>query len=208
MFLPTPNDSNFVPPPAGSHAAICYRFIDIGTQVVTWQGTRKTQRKVIIGWELPNEKMEDGRPFSITRRYTWSMSEKSNLRHDLEAWRGKRFTDADFNGANRFDIKNIIGVPCMLSIVHTEKDGSTYANISSVSALPKGMPQPEPVNQLVYFSLEADRFNRTVLESLSDKLREIITATPEYQQLMMMNGNPEPEAREYEHQFNNDDIPF
>lgn len=87
MYLPKPEGGNFSPVPAGNHIAICYRLIDLGTQLVEWKGAKKTQRKVLISWELPNELMTEGeyagQPFTIGRRYTWSMSDKANLRHDL-----------------------------------------------------------------------------------------------------------------------------
>jgi hypothetical protein len=34
-----------------------------------------------------------------------------------------------------------------LNVVHTEKDGNTYANIEGASPLPKGMVAPEMVNE-------------------------------------------------------------
>ena len=124
MYLPAPNESNFMPVPAGTHLGICYRVIDLGTQSTTFKGEQKQAHKVLISWEIPEEKMEDGRPFMISQSYTWSMHEKSNLRKALEAWRGMAFTERDF-GPNGFDIKNVLGKACTLSIVHTSKDGST-----------------------------------------------------------------------------------
>ena len=205
MFLPQPNDRSFVPPPAGTHAAICYRFIDLGTQIVHYKGEDKTQHKVLISWELPGELMEDRRPFTISRRYTWSMSEKSNLRHDLEAWRGKAFSKEDFIGEKRFNIQNILGVPCLLTIIHTVKDdGTTYGNIKGVAALPKGMTKPLPVNEHVFFTLEPESFDQSVLESFPGKMRDTIMSSPEYAQLTADNDSP----RRQEWRDPDDEIPF
>lgn len=208
MFLPEPNGQNYAPAPAGSHAAICYRFIDLGTQMVEWKGTTKTQRKVLISWEIPAELMEDGKPFTINRKYTWSMSEKSNLRHDLEAWRGKAFTQDDFAGPTRFNIKNILGKACLLSIVHEQREGNTYANLKSVSALPKGMSAPAPVNEPVYLALEKSLFDAAAFDKLSDKMKEGIKGSPEFKELMSpahasASTAPDDDGRIYE-----DDIPF
>lgn len=195
MYLPEPNGKEFTPPPAGTHAAICYRFIDLGTQLVEWKGTKKTQRKVLIGWELPTELMEDGKPFTVSRRYTWSMSDKSNLRHDLEAWRGKSFTQDDFAGPNRFNIRNILGKACLLSIVHETKDDKTYANLKGVSSLPKGMAAPEPISEQVYFALEKPLFDAAILATLSDKLQETIKGSPEYKELTHPSEHVEGDPR-------------
>lgn len=188
MYIEKPTGGNFQLVPAGNHVAICYRFIDLGTQMVEWKGTSKVQRKVLITWELPNEHITEGdyagQPFSIGKKYTWSMNEKASLRHDLESWRGKAFTDDDFSGPNRFNVKNIIGKPCMLSIVHEARDGTTYANIKGIAAMPKGVTVPPPVNEQVYFSLMPEFFDNSVLAGLSDKLRETIKGSPEFKEIV------------------------
>lgn len=210
MYIPKPEGGNFTPPPAGNHVAICFRFIDLGTQAVEWKGAQKLQRKVLISWELPNELMTEGdyagQPFTIGRRYTWSMSDKANLRHDLESWRGKAFTEDDFSGPNRFNVKNILGKPCMISIVHETKDGSTYANIKGIGAMPKGMMPPVPVSKQVYFSLDPQFFDATILDSLSDKLKETIKGSPEYREIT--DGAYRKPANGGGENVLDDDIPF
>jgi hypothetical protein len=186
MHLPQPNQStDFLPPPPGTHVAVCYRFIDLGTQETEFQGQKKHQRKVMLGWEL-NEMMEDGKPFMVSQRYTWSMSEKANLRADLESWRGVAFKESDF-GPGGFDIRRVIGAPCMLTIVHAEKNGKTYANIRAIGKLPKGMDVPKAVNPHVYFSL--DEFDQSVFDNLSAGLKAVIIKSPEYQKIV--NGGHE-----------------
>src|SRR5690606_27792591 len=107
-----------------------------GSHEQVFQGESKgLKRLIMIGFELPTELMQEGeyagKPFSIHKRYNWSTHEKSNMRKDLESWRGKRFDDSDF-GPGGFDVKNLLGVPCTLNIVHETRDGRTYANISSI----------------------------------------------------------------------------
>lgn len=183
MFLPKPSEGgDFSPPPAGVFPAICYRLIDLGTQQTQYQGQTKHQRKVMLSWEITDtdERMEDGKPWTISQRYTWSMSEKATLRKTLESWRGKPFEEADF-GEGGFDARNLVGAPCMLSIIHADKEGKTYANISSVTKLPKGLAAGELVNPKVYFSLES--FDREMFASFSEGMQNIIKASPEYQAL-------------------------
>jgi hypothetical protein len=204
MFIPKPNDSgDFTPPPAGTHLAVCYRFIDLGTQEGSYQGKVTHQRKVLIGWELPDELMEDGKPFIVQQRYTWSMSEKANLRKHLESWRGKAFEERDF-GPGGFNIKNVLGKPCVLTIVHETKDGKTYANISSVGKPMKGMAAPEPINPVVYFSLED--YSETVYASLSDGLKTTIAKSPEFHRLATGGSDDDlPERRDADL---DDEVPF
>lgn len=184
MFIPAPSGGNFTPVPAGNHVAVCYRFIDLGTQKGEYKGKPKSDRKVIISWELPDELMQEGdyagQPFTIGNRYTWSMNEKATLRKTLESWRNKKFIEDDFKGPNRFNVKNVLGKGCMLNIALTEKDGTTYSNIASIGSLPKGMAAPALKNEIVYFSLEPGLYDPAVLEKLSDKLKETIRMSPEW----------------------------
>lgn len=179
MYLPAPTERDFELPPAGTHLAVCYRVIDLGTQDSSYQGQTKKQHKVLLSWELPDEKMSDGRPFTISQRYTWSMSEKAALRRDLESWRGKPFTEADF-GEHGFDIRNILGVGCLLTVVHVGKNGKTYANISSIGRLMKGMQTPPLTNPQAYLWISTERWDADVFSKLSQGLQATIIKSPEY----------------------------
>lgn len=203
-YLPEPSEGgNYTPPPAGTHPAICYRFIDLGTQTTKFNNEEKKARKVMISWEItdPELRMEDGHPFTISQRYTWSMHEKATLRKTLEAWRGTPFVKTDF-GPNGFNVKKLIGVGCLLSILHEPRDGGgVYANINGVMKLPKGMEPGTLFNATAFLSLDEADFDRNVFNSLSDKLQETIKSTPEWAFL----SRPEPHADFVPPNFDNGD---
>lgn len=175
-------ESNFEIVPAGNHIARCYSMIEIGTEEVEYNGEKKKAYKVRVSWELPNERKvfnaEKGeQPFIVSKDYTLSMHEKANLRHDLQSWRGKAFTDEE---ARAFDITKLLGVPCMLNVIHnvSKANGNTYANIAGVTPIPKGIPIPDQVNKS--FVLSYDNFDEAAFQGLPDWLRERIEKTPEY----------------------------
>ena len=56
-------------------------------------------------------------------------SKKSSLVKDLISWRGRAFTDEELKS---FELDNIIGAPCQLSIIHNVKDDKTYANVDAI----------------------------------------------------------------------------
>lgn len=146
------NESTFTPIPEGVHTAQCFAIVDLGVHYS--DKFDKRSRKVQIMWELPDEKYEhEGQelPRVISKEYTLSLGEKANLRKDLQAWRGKTFTEEELQG---FDLKNVLGKGCQLQIIHTEKNGKTYSNIASIMGLPKGMKMGEPVNDAIYYDLE------------------------------------------------------
>lgn len=163
---------DFPKAPVGTHIARCYQVIDLGHQKIVWQGKEKWQPKVMFSWELCNELMEDGRPFSVSNRYTLSLAEQSVLRPSLESWRGKPFTEEELNG---FDVKNVLGAYCMLGVVHNTSDGKTYANVSAILPLPKGMSKPAPVNENLYFNIDDGDVSKLPewLQNVVKKSREL-----------------------------------
>ncbi len=137
--------------PAGTHIAICFGVVDIGTQPDTGFGEKK---KLVIMWELPHERMTfDGqeKPMAISRFYGHSLSKKANLRKDLVGWRGREFTAEELQG---FELKNVLGKPCQVSVVVNENGKSV---VDSVVAIPKGMKVEPAFNPLVEYSVDQGR---------------------------------------------------
>lgn len=177
MIITTDSSSNFTPCPAGTYLARCCRVIDMGTQTVEYQGEAKPAHKVLITFEVidPDTFTEDGKPYTVSKRYTASLHEKAALRRDLETWRGAKFTDAELQ---RFDLASILGKPVLLSVVHSEKDGRTFANVAGLVKPPKGMAGAEPSEPLLHFDLAAP--NWPIFDTLGEKLKAQIAGSPEY----------------------------
>jgi hypothetical protein len=203
LYAPAPSSGgDFLPPPAGTHVATCYRLVDLGTQTVEWQGELKKQHKIMVSWELPDELMQSGQPFSVHQRYTLSMHEKATLRKHLEAWRGKAFDD---ESAGAFDISSILGKACFLSIIHATKGDKTYANISGVSKLPKNTPAPAPINPRTFFSLAEPDW--TLYGLLSQGLQAVIAKSPEYE-TARHGPSDATDNTPADEDFHDDSIPF
>jgi hypothetical protein len=166
--------TTFKSAPAGTHVARCIRLIDIGTQHGEYQGKATVRKQIIVMWELPNETMDDGKHYIASKFYTASLSEKATLRKDLESWRGRAFTDEELAG---FDLKNILGKPCMLSIV--AKEGGNGTKVGGVMALPKGMQVPPHTNEPWAFDIDAwddERF-----QAMKDGIKKLIQGSDEFQ---------------------------
>lgn len=167
--------------PAGNHVARCYSMIEIGTEEQEFQGKKKSLYKVRVTWELPNERKvfdpaKGEQPFSISKDYTLSMFDQANLRQDLESWRGKAFTEEEAKG---FDITKLIGVPCLLNIVHVlSQKGSEYSKIAGVTPLIKGMNCPPQINPSFVFAF--DEWDDQKFAGLPEFIRKRIEATPEF----------------------------
>jgi hypothetical protein len=148
----------------------------MGTQKTEFQGDVKYQRKLLAGWErLDDERKADGSVFVVYKRFTLSLHEKANLRQTLEAWRGRKFTPDEIKAG--IPLEKMLGAYAFLTLVESEREGKTYANIASISPLPKGMPKPDGVSDLVLFDLDAPDWQ--AFDKLSKKTQETIMASPE-----------------------------
>lgn len=171
------SSADFENPPEGVFPARCYRLVDLGTVAGDWQGRATHNRKVLVSFELlGEERMQDGRPFAVSRRFTLSLAEKASLRAFVTQWRGKPFAPGELQGG--FDLHKLLGAPALLTVAHAEKAGRTYANIVGVSALPKGYPCPPGVNTPLAFDLDA--FDEATFNSLGKGLQDAIRQSPEY----------------------------
>ena len=202
---------DFDPIAAGNHHAICYGLWDLGHQYAEkWD---KWTHKIIIGWEIPGERIElekDGEmknlPRVISNSYTLSLHEKAWLRIHLRAWRGREFTLQELDG---FQLKNILGVNCLINIIHEpSKDGKkTYANVGSISPLMQGMDKKTPENPIQYFSME-EHGTDAVPEETYPWIKKLIEESREWKEIdcppsnnEWAENNPPPPEEE-------DSIPF
>lgn len=202
--------------PAGTHLARLYRIIDLGTQMREFEGKVTMSRKAKFFFELHGEDSEgkpllttEGKPLIQSREYTLSLNEKSNLRRDLEAWRGKAFTEEELKG---FSLKNILGQFCMVNISHRPKGDVTYADLKGLSAVPsiyKKQGLPDGVNATMLFDL--NNFDSVMFDSLSDSIKDTIRKSPEYRSA---TDKPSHSAQQYSAATGgsvanmDDDIPF
>jgi hypothetical protein len=121
-----------------------------------------------------------GEPMSISKNYTVSLGEKARLRQDLISWRGKAFTPEELKG---FELKNLLGVWCMLSVVETPgNDGKIYSNINAITPVPAVVKKnglPSYFNKPGIFSI--DNPDMELFETFSDYLKAKIQSSPEWQ---------------------------
>jgi len=124
MAIMASRGGTYTPAPEGSHDAVFCDVEDLG--IIETQYGKKHQVRIV--WQL-GLKMEDGRPYTIGRRYGLSLHEKAALFKDLKSYAKKA-------PPQNLDLETLIGKPCQILVTHTERDGSTYANVQAV--LPAG----------------------------------------------------------------------
>jgi len=196
--------SSYEPLEAGNYPARCISMIRIGTIEEEYKGQKKWMDKVTLTFEIPDEQRvfteaKGLQPYVFSKDFTLSMYEKANLRKVLESWRGKAFPEVE---AEKFDITKLLGKPCMINVIHkTSGKGSTYADISSLATLPKGLECPEQVNPTLELSF--DNWSAAIFESLPDFVKEKIKKSKEYAAMTSPGHTETPQSNS-----DSDDLPF
>lgn len=192
--------------PQGTHQAVCNMVVCLDSQVREWKGERSIVDQVYIRFEVPEERVTytvDGEeregPLAIGKLYTSSLSEKANLRKDLEGWRNKAFTKEELKG---FDIENVLGKPCQIIVTHRESNGNIYANITGIAGWPRGLEPLKAENELIYYDAE----NPAAYDKLPNWLQEKIGNAVDRTQ--GLPPSPEDEYTSTPDDDFNDDIPF
>jgi hypothetical protein len=154
------------------HRAVLTSVIDIGVQP---SGNPKfpDRNKVMLGFQIPDERRDDGAPFIAYGTYTFSMDKKANLRKLVESWAGKSFPDNET--AFEFELSSLLGRACQINIAHQAKGDKTYANITGVVPLSKGQEKPNAEGGLTLFDRSAADAD-DVYETLPEWIRNRIDA--------------------------------
>ena len=169
--------SSFPSVSVGVHKARCIKVIDLGTQKNEYEGNITWKRQVLVIWETPDQTNETSEPLTISKFYTLSLHEKSNLGIDLTSWRGRAFSETEKKG---FDIANLIGQPCTLNVIQGNKNNK----IGSVMPLAKGDKIAEQYHTNVIFDLkDFQNGKKEVFNQLPEGIRNIILRSRELEGL-------------------------
>ena len=159
--------------PIGVHKARCVKVIDLGTQKQEYAGEISWKRQILVIWELPEE-LNNDQPMTISKFYTLSLHEKSNLGKDLTSWRGRPFTETEKQG---FDVTKLIGVTCQVNVMH--KDNGKE-DISSIMPLGKDDKIAEQFNPSVSFDIgDYQKGQKETFNQLSEGIRRMILRSKE-----------------------------
>lgn len=167
--------------PAGTHRAVLFRVINLGTLKTEWEGKERDSHKIRLIWELTDETItytkddkEVTAPFSVGRKFTFSMGDNSHLYPIVQGMTGGLTEDERWN----FDIESLLGSPCLVTVVHDESNGNKFAKIASATKLPKAMEVPTQVNPSEV--LDVRKLSQEEIEALPDFLSADMEASNEY----------------------------
>jgi hypothetical protein len=144
-------------PEEGRHIFRLRGIIDLGTIKDAKFGNQKREVKALFELVETNhvfDKEKGPQPFQLSKVFTFSMSEKSNMRKTWEQWKGKKYTEEELA---KFDIWKWIGFPGECVVEHKlSKTGNKYALINNVMPLSEAAKKTAPKlrNPKIEFFLE------------------------------------------------------
>lgn len=201
------------PFPKGTHTAVCYAVVDLGTQKTTYLTEEKLTHQIKIQWEVPalrfqgkdDKGNEYDKPKVIGQTYTFSVGEKAKLNHLLTAW--------GIEDLPNFDFRELLGKNCLLNVIHktSKTSGNVYSIVSAAMAIPGGTGVLQPENPLMYYSIEEDGFDIPTV--VYEWMIKIIVESEEHKAKNRPRSSDQPpleDTTDYsEPPFNpTDDIPF
>lgn len=149
MILQCKEGGDFTPHPEGIHPAVCLDVIDLGLVETEFQGQRRQVNKVKLVFES-EQRMEDGKAFTISKNFTASLHPKAKLAEFLGKWRGRPIVPGE-----SIDLAKLIGASCTLVVSHQQNMvGRTYASIDAISkptrkVTPSGGYDPAAMRQRI-----------------------------------------------------------
>ena len=168
--------SSFPSVSVGVHKARCIKVIDLGTQQKDYQGTVSWKHEVMVIFEIPDQISDISEPLTISKWYTLSLHEKSNLGIDLTSWRGRAFSEIEKKG---FDISKLVGVPCLLNVIQGNKNNK----IGSVMPLLKDKIAEQYHTSVIFDLKDFQNGKKEVFNQLSEGIRNIILKSRELEGL-------------------------
>lgn len=157
--------SNVSQPEVGTHVARLVGIVDLGHQPgFEYQGKPvPSSYKIRLTYELPNSKMDDGRPHWVSEEITNSDNEKSTLSARVRTLKGT------FD-----DLTSLLNKPCMVTLVETKNGYVKIDGQGGVGGIPAGFEAAPLSNPTFVFSLDTpdlDVFNG-LPEFIQDRIRD------------------------------------
>tara|TARA_R110002126_G_scaffold77683_1_gene193519 strand:+ start:938 stop:1696 length:759 start_codon:yes stop_codon:yes gene_type:complete len=193
MSLTIKTDGDFEKLGVGLYSGTCYRIIDMGTTEQEYEGVTSKKKRVHITFEVTASldsdgnpqaedagnptKMNDGKPFVVSKIYTASLFESAALRKDLVSWRGKNFSDEELAG---FNIDKLLGCTANVEVGLTKGGNPKIIGVFK----PDGGVQVVPtVNDTAGFDLDVYAQEWTGnMSDASKKMCDIFESLPMWMQ--------------------------
>jgi hypothetical protein len=199
MTLIAKEQSDYTPIPEGTHRAVASAVVSIGLQNNPFG---KPKPQLLIRYEFSDIRVESevngqipSEPKVRWQYYTVSLHKDANLRRDLESWRDKGFTKEELKG---FDVMNILGHACEVTIIHEESGDQVKDKIRTVRKFTGVDDIPRPELEIIRYTDNENEQWDLLPEFIKEKIRN-----------QVKEGAPTPKKESFKDNSIQDiDVPF
>lgn len=177
----------------GEYPAICFQIIQIGSQRFEKEGREWFSPQVLLGFEIPSLTYEtkSGVVSAIkSGTYFLSLNPSRNgtigLREIIDGFRGN--SEWSEEELEKFNISDILGKPCLITVAEVESKGKSYSNITAVAPF-VGEGMLAGLREPVLITVE-DFGNGDLLGTLPNWIQVKIQASKEYREMQLNQGIP------------------
>jgi hypothetical protein len=169
--------------PEGTALIQLHSLLDLGSHHSKW-GLKHNLR---AGFLTLEERMPDGRPFTVNRTVALSYFDGSNCYEMIAALLGRRLSDDEVQ--NGVQLGDLIGCVCLAEITHVKRGERTYANITAFMKAPKGTAVPELEVEPMVFIMGDNGIDDLALSELPEWAQIAIRGSAEYKAMEAAAGD-------------------
>lgn len=111
--------------PEGQWPATCTDIELVDDHATPWSDTPVDMVRLTF------DVVTDAGTVTAQRMFTRKLSERSNLRKAIDAWRGHPLTEAEAQ-RGEVDLAEFLGAPATVTITHTQRGDRAYSNIDAI----------------------------------------------------------------------------
>lgn len=110
-------------PEGGPYNVVLAEIQDLGLLPSSYTGEDQEKVRFVF---VSDQKNKEGEPIIVLQTMTNSLNEKSTMRKTLKGVLGKD------PGDTVLDSSELVGKQCQITVTHSDSNGRTYANVTSV----------------------------------------------------------------------------
>lgn len=175
-YIPSGNQTEYENPEDGTYYAVVTQVIFLGEHENPEgrYGKKDPSQKVRVQFELSNDTMSDGRPYTVTKTMSFypSLPDKANFTHLLSAVYGRAKLEEMKKSKDGILFKDLLGEHLMVTVESYSYNGKEYSGVAGYSPVPRGTTKRESVNTHLYY--DPDDHDEEAYARLSNKAKEII----------------------------------
>ena len=143
-------DTSFINLKPGTYKSRVTGVAELGLQETTYKDVQKIQKQIALLFSVFEN--DGSTPVILGKSFAMTIRDNATLRKAIIAIRGKDFTPEELND---WDLAELLGLPCLITIDQYERKGYTNMAIKQITTSLTDSTTPEiEVKDYIYFDID------------------------------------------------------